>query len=103
MFRNPLFSIKFRCVCPITTATSIDGSSTVAFGFRNGQPVIADQNPVRGQGGFINIGFPLSRLFGANPMGRMAGFTAYLHYGYDEAEASDVRRLLGAATAWRNA
>lgn len=79
----------------ITTATSIDGSSTVAFGFRNGQPVIADQNPVRGQGGFINIGFPLSRLFGVDPKSRMAGFTAYLHYGYDEAFASDVRRLLG--------
>lgn len=80
----------------VTTATSIDGSSTVAFGFRNGQAVIADQNPVRGQGGFINIGFPLSRLFGVDPKSRMAGFTAYLHYGYDQATASDVRRILGA-------
>ncbi len=80
----------------VTTATSIDGSATVAFGFRNGQPVLADQNPVRGQGGFINIGFPLSRLFGVDPKSRMAGFTAYLHYGYDQAAASDVRRFLGA-------
>ena len=80
----------------VTTATSIDGSSTVAFGFRNGQPVIADQNPVRGQGGFINLGIPLSRLFDADPKGRMAGFTAYLHYGYDEATARDVRQILGA-------
>ena len=80
----------------VTTATSIDGSSTVAFGLRNGQPVIADQNPVRGQGGFINLGLPLSRLFDADPKGRIAGFTAYLHYGYDEASARDVRQLLGA-------
>jgi hypothetical protein len=79
----------------IQTATSIDGSSTVAFGFLNGQPVIADQNPVRGYGGFINLGIPLSRVFGADPKGRMAGWTAYLHYGLDAAVASDVRRLLG--------
>ncbi|MDQ2746138.1 MAG: hypothetical protein M3T96_02645 [Acidobacteriota bacterium] len=80
----------------VTTATSIDGSSTVAFGLRNGQPVIADQNPVRGQGGFINLGIPLSRLFNADPKGRAAGFTAYVHYGYDEASARDVRQILGA-------
>ena len=87
----------------VTTALSIDGSSTVAFGCRvtfvgtcpTGQGVVANQEPIRGQGGFINIGFPLSRLFGVNPQSRMAGFTAYLHYGYDEATASDVRRLLG--------
>ncbi|MBA3600207.1 MAG: hypothetical protein H0W45_03060, partial [Acidobacteria bacterium] len=88
----------------VTTALSIDGSSTVAFGCRvafvgtcpTGQSLIADQQPVRGQGGFINLGIPLSRLFGVDPKSRMAGFTAYLHYGYDEATASDVRRLLGA-------
>ena len=79
----------------IAFATSIDGSSTVAFGLQNGQPVIANQRPVRGQGGFINLGIPLSRLFDADPKGRMAGFTAYLHYGYDEASARDVRRPLG--------
>jgi len=87
----------------VTTALSIDGSSTVAFGCQvaftvacpSGQGVVADQQPIRGQGGFINLGLPLSRLFGVDPKSRMAGFTAYLHYGYDEATASDVRRLLG--------
>lgn len=87
----------------VTTALSIDGSSTVAFGCRvafagacpSGQGVLADQQPIRGRGGFINLGIPLSRIFGADPAGRAAGFTAYLHYGYDEALASDVRRLLG--------
>lgn len=79
----------------MTTATSIDGSATVAFGLRNGQPVVADQNPVRGQGGFINLGIPLSRIFDADPKGRNAGWTAYVHYGYDEAYARDVRQFLG--------
>lgn len=88
----------------VTTALSIDGSSTVAFGCRvvfvgncpTGQGVLAEQQPIRGRGGFINLGIPLSRLFNVDPKSRAAGFTAYLHYGYDEARASDVRRLLGA-------
>ncbi len=75
------------------TATSIDGSSTVMFGLLNGQPVVAAQNAVRGYGGFINLGIPLSRIFNADPKGRMAGWTAYLHYGLDGAYARDARRL----------
>ncbi len=79
----------------VTTAPSIDGASTVAFGFRNGQAVIADENAVRAQGGFIELGIPLSRIFKADPKGRAAGFTMNVHYGYDEANPNDVRRLLG--------
>ena len=80
----------------VTTATSIDGASTVAFGFdSSGRAVIANQNAVRGQGGFIEVGIPLSRIFNADPKGRYAGFTANLHYGYDEANPRDARRLLG--------
>jgi len=79
------------------TAASIDGSSTVVFGLLNGSPVVAPQRPVRGQGGFINFGFPLSRIFDADPKGRHAGWTAYLHYGYDQATARDARRFGGRA------
>jgi hypothetical protein len=78
-------------------APSIDGSSTVIFGFENGTPVVAPQRPVRGQGGFVNLGFPLSRIFDADPKGRNAGWTAYLHYGYDQATARDARRFGGRA------
>jgi hypothetical protein len=78
-------------------APSIDGSSTVIFGFENGTPVVAPQRPVRGQGGFVNMGFPLSRIFDADPKGRNAGWTAYLHYGYDQATARDARRFGGRA------
>jgi hypothetical protein len=77
------------------TAASIDGSSTVVFGLLGGVPVVAPQRPVRGQGGFINFGFPLSRIFDADPKGRNAGWTAYLHYGYDQAMARDARRFGG--------
>jgi hypothetical protein len=74
-------------------ATSIDGASTVVFGLQNGVPVVAPQRPVRAQGGFIQFGLPLSRIFDADPKGRNAGWTAYLYYGYDQATARDARRF----------
>src|SRR5205085_5398475 len=77
------------------TATSIDGASTVVFGLLNGVPAVAPQRPVRAQGGFIQLGFPLSRIFDANPKGRNAGWTAYLYYGDDQALARDARRFGG--------
>ena len=75
------------------TTTSIDGASSVVFGLLNGEPVVAPQRPVRAQGGFIQFGFPLSRLFDADPKGRNAGWTAYLYYGGDQAMARDARRF----------
>jgi hypothetical protein len=77
------------------TAQTVDGSSTVVFGLRNGIPVIANQFPPRAQGGFINIGFPLSRWFNASPTGHNAGWQFYAHGGYDQVLARDVRRLGG--------
>jgi len=77
----------------IATAASIDGASNVVFGLLNGAPVIAPQRPVRAQGGFVQIGFPLSRIFDADPKGRNAGWTAYLYYGDDQALARDARRF----------
>jgi hypothetical protein len=75
------------------TGASIDGASTVVFGLLNGVPVVAPQRPVRGQGGFIQVGFPLSRIFDADPKGRNAGWTAYLYYGDDQVTARDARRF----------
>ena len=51
------------------------------------------KRPVRAQGGFLQLGFPLSRIFDADPKGRGAGWTAYLYYGYDQAAARDARRF----------
>ena len=75
------------------TAASIDGASLVVFGLRNGVPSVAPQRPVRAQGGFVQLGFPLSRIFDANPTGRNAGWTGYIYYGYDQAAARDARRF----------
>ena len=75
------------------TTLSIDGASTVVFGLLDGVPAVAPQRPVRGQGGFVQLGFPLSRIFDADPKGRNAGWTAYVYYGYDQAMARDARRF----------
>ncbi|MDX6402957.1 MAG: hypothetical protein QOH70_412 [Blastocatellia bacterium] len=77
----------------IASTPSIDGASTVVFGLLNGVPTIAPQRPVRGRGGFMQLGFPLSRLAHADPKGRNAGWSAYLYYGLDEALPQDARRF----------
>ena len=94
-FAGQLLS-NFNDIAGLTStasAASIDGASTVVFGLLNGIPVVAPQRPVRAQGGFIQLGFPLSRIFDADPKGRNAGWTAYLYYGDDQATARDARRF----------
>jgi hypothetical protein len=86
------FNDTFRLTAA-ATVPSIDGASDVVFGLLNGMPTVAPQRPVRAQGGFIQLGFPLSRIFGARPGGRKAGWTGFLYYGYDQAQARDARRF----------
>jgi hypothetical protein len=81
---------------------SIDGASTVVFGLAGGTPAVAPQRPVRAQGGFVQFGLPLSRIFDADPEGRGAGWTAYVYYGYDQALARDARRFAGGARGSRS-
>lgn len=84
---------SFDTGSPSVEGLSNDASSALLFGFRGGTPVVAPQRPVRAQGGFVNLGFPLGRIFNAEPSGRNAGWVLYLYYAYDEANASDVRHL----------
>jgi len=81
---------------------SIDGASTVIFGLAGTTPTVAPQRPVRAQGGFMQLGFPLSRIFDADASGRHAGWTAYLYYGADQALARDARRFAGGARGSRS-
>jgi len=75
---------------------SVDGSSTVVFGTNSaGIAVVAPQKPVRGYGGFVQAGFPLSRWFNADPKGRNAGWQAYYEYGIDAANANDFKFAKG--------
>ncbi len=76
------------------SAASIDGASTVVFGTNaSGGAVVAPQRPVRASGGFVNLGLPLSRIFGADSQGRNTGWTLNLNYGVDFAKARDVERF----------
>jgi len=84
------------------SAFSVDRSSTVVFGTNAaGQAVAAPQLPVRGYGGFVQVGLPLSRWFNADPKGRNAGWQAFIEYGIDAANANDFRyaKDIGAAGA----
>ena len=77
-------------------AFSVDRASTVVFGTNAaGQSVAAPQLPVRGYGGFVQVGLPLSRWFNADPKGRNAGWQAYFEYGIDAGNANDFRLAKG--------
>jgi hypothetical protein len=86
------------------TAGSISGEgAAVAFGCTvatapcpAGNAVVLPQSPVRGVGGFGDLGIPLSRIFGANPTGRNAGWTLDIGYNFDQSKARDLRQLFGA-------
>lgn len=75
----------------VASAPSNDGSSTVFFGTNaSGVAVTAPVLPVRAQGGFAQLGFPISRWFGKDPEGRNAGWSFYAMYGEDVANQIDV-------------
>jgi len=57
-----------------------------------GTAVVAPLRPVRGQGGFVQLGFPLSRIFGATPGGRNDGWSWYVGYGTDNVFSRDTQR-----------
>ncbi len=77
----------------VVTAPNIDGSSAVAFGTSAGTAVFAPERPIRTQGGFLELGLPLSRIGHANPTGRNAGWSMNLHYGLDDVNDKDLRHL----------
>ena len=56
---------------------------------------VAPYRPIRGQGGVFQLGFPLSRIFGADPEGMNKGWRLYVGYGVDSAFARDVIRSGG--------
>lgn len=88
----------------IGTATSFSGRS-ISFGCiggtgaacTGGTVVHSNLEPVMGQGGFAQLGIPLSRVFGADPESRagFGGWSLYFTYGVDTAFAKDARRANG--------
>jgi hypothetical protein len=77
-----------------TSVASVDGASTVVLGTNaSGQQVVAPERPIRTEGGFAQLGLPLSRIFNARPSGRNAGWSFYALYGIDQAKTRDLNRL----------
>jgi hypothetical protein len=77
----------------ISSVASLDGSAVLFGTNSSGQVVFAPQRPVHAQGGFVNLGFPLGRIFHVNPASRASGLQAYVHYGLDDPDSTDVRRV----------
>jgi hypothetical protein len=95
---NDISGLVCTTILPCATGTSIDGSSTILYGHdANGNALVAPQRPVRTKGYLANLGLPLSRVANAEPGGRMAGWTLYFNYSWDEAVARDVRDMYAAA------
>jgi hypothetical protein len=72
--------VAFGCAVPL-----VAGSCPVA------SASVLPQLPIRGVGGFADLGIPLSRLAHANPSGRNAGWTLNFHYAVDQSRARDLR------------
>ncbi len=67
----------------------------ISFRAVGGAAVVDPYRPIRGQGGFVQLGIPLSRIFGANPEGGNAGWRLFAAYGIDSAFSRDVIRSGG--------
>jgi hypothetical protein len=89
---------------PITSFTGrqisfgcVGGVLTVGVNFScPGTPVTAATvQPVRGQGGWVEASFPLSRIFHADPEGHNTGWILHLLAGTDQAVARDTLRPAG--------
>ncbi len=80
------------------SVAGVDGNTAVFGTNASGAAMLAPQRPVRTEGGFINLGFPIGRLINADPASRAAGWQFYLHYGLDDPYSRDVRRT-GAISA----
>jgi len=93
------------CTNPPTCTTTSTANVAQSVFSLSGDPIsfinesngalVAPYRPIRGQGGFVQLGIPLSRIFGANPEGRNAGWRFYVAYGIDSAFSRDVIRAGG--------
>ncbi len=83
------------------TGFSVDNNPAVFGTNAAGVATVAPQLPARGYGGFVQLGFPISRWFNAEPKGRNAGWQAYVEYGLDAANANDfyIAKDIGASGA----
>jgi hypothetical protein len=62
----------------------------------NANPIVASTlQPIRGEGGWVEASFPLSRIFHADPEGHNSGWILHFYAGTDQAVARDVVHAAG--------
>ncbi len=69
------------------TGPAVDG---ITPGSCSGSVVVAPQRPIRGFGGFLQLGLPLSRWFNADPHGHNAGWQLQFTVGKDQVVDRDL-------------
>ena len=77
---------------PVIANGIADSGDTIPFVNVGGSAVFAQLRPVRDQGGFVQVSFPLSRIFHADPEGHNSGWTFSMTGGLDRTKAEDVAR-----------
>lgn len=77
---------------PVFVNGIADSGDTIPFVNVAGTPVFAKLRPVRDQGGFLQLSFPISRIFHADPEGHNAGWTYSIVGGSDNTKAEDTNR-----------
>jgi len=96
---NTAFATPGAGLVEAGSATSFSGQS-ILFGCPSGAAMdetcagpitVGALHPIRGQGGFAEASFPLSRIFHADPEGKNAGWAFHVLYGTDRAKAEDAR------------
>jgi len=73
----------------------IGGTTAPTFNCNDNPIIPSSLNPVRGQGGFGELSFPLSRIFHADPEGHNSGWILHVMYGTDRTIARDARQTGG--------
>ncbi len=86
-------TIDGPATCPVAPAAAARNTGCVALITTGGVTTVAPQRPFRDTGYFVNLGFPLGRIFHADPASRNAGWQLYLHYAYDENYTREIARF----------
>ena len=73
----------------------VQGPANVCVNEGDTNGFVAPELPIRSFGGFAQVGFPLSRIFNADPKGRNAGWRLLLSAGKDQVVDRDLQRFSG--------
>jgi len=76
--------------CSGTFTATGPAVSGITPGTCSGTVVVAPQRALRGFGGFVQVGLPLSRWFNADPKGHNAGWQLLFDFGKDQAVDRDL-------------